>query len=168
MFYQYASTDNGIYLCAIDKPKIEIECDSSLIAGGGNTKGYYYAWQYNQQHKNGCPHIFQLEAINIVAYKTLAPPLHLSPANVIIWTDNIKSSYALQTGRTKDGLLAACAREIWLQAARLNHHVEIKHKSGTLIPLADALSRMFHDKEKAILAHRFISTEHRQSLSSPQ
>lgn len=164
-FLCYAESANGILLCTPSKPTIEIECDSSLQAGGGNTKGYYYAWHYSNDHKENYPHIFQLEAINIiVAYKTLAPALHTSPAHVIVWTDNITSSYALQTGRTKDALLASCARELWLLAANLNHHVEIRHKSGAQIPVADAISRMFHDKEKAAVARQMISAASLRSL----
>lgn len=100
-----------------------------------------------------------------MAYKTLAPALHIPPAHIIVWTDNMASSYALETGRTKDPLLAACARELWLLAAKLNHHVEIKHKCGAQLPLADALSRMFHSDQKAAQAQRLVSECRLQSIS---
>lgn len=164
-FYCYAQSANGIFLCSPVKPTIEIECDSSLTGGGGNAKGYYYSWKYTQQHINQYPQIYQLEAINIlVAYKTLAPVFGLAPANVVVWTDNMASSFAFHTGRTKDDLLAACARELWLQAAHLNHNIDIRHKEGALIPLADALSRMFYDKEKEKFANDIISKERLRSL----
>lgn len=164
-FLHYAKEANGILLCTPSKPILQIECDSSLQAGGGNTEGFYYAWRYTSSHKQAYPQIFQLEAINIVvAYKTLAPALDVSPAHVIVWTDNITSSYALQTGRTKDSLLASCARELWLLAAKLNHHIEIKHKSGAQLQLADALSRMFHHPEKAALAKRLTRAQRLRSL----
>lgn len=164
-FLCYAKAANGIFLCTPNKPLLQIECDSSLHAGVGNTEGFYYAWQYSNNHKEAYPQIFQLEAINIVvAFKTLARALNVSPAHVIVWTDNITSSYALQTGRTKDALLASCARELWLLAAKLNHHIEIKHKRGVQLPLADALSRMFHNHDKALLAHRLISAQALRSL----
>lgn len=159
-FSLYAKTANGIFLCPTQQPTIDIECDSSLTAGGGNSDGYYYAWKYTKAHIEKHPHIHQLEAINIlISYITLAKVGNISPANVTIWTDNMASSYALSTGRTKDPILAACARELWLQAAKFNHQVEIRHKSGALIPLADTLSRMFHDKGKAALARRIISEQ---------
>lgn len=156
---------NGIYLCPESRPTIEIQCDSSLLAGGGHTKGYYYAWLYSKEHRAKYTKICHLEAINLlVAYVTLAPKLQTSPANVIVWTDNMASSYALHTGRTKDPILASCARELWLQAARLNHHVQIKHKSGHLIPLADALSRMFYEKDKKHLVQKLVQAEGLQPL----
>lgn len=107
-----------------------------------------------------------LEAINItVAYKTFAPTFKQHPAKVIIWTDNITSSFAIQSGRTKDDTLASCAREIWLQAALFNHEVEIRHKRGELIPLADALSRKFHKRSKAKTAETLIRLWHLQPLN---
>lgn len=66
------------------------------------------------------------------------------------------SSFALMTGKTKDRTLGACARQMWLEAA--NRHIDftIKHKPGTEIPLADALSRYYTEKEKANLADLLI------------
>lgn len=75
-FHRYATMANGVFLCPLARPTLEIECDSSLQAGGGHTKGFYYAWKYNKAHMENYPNICQLEAINLlVAYKTLAPAL---------------------------------------------------------------------------------------------
>lgn len=49
-FFSYAKIADGIFLCPSSRPTIEIECDSSLIAGGGNTDGFYYAWHYTKKH----------------------------------------------------------------------------------------------------------------------
>lgn len=120
-------------------------------------------WEYTQEHANNFPNICHLEAIKLlIAYKTLAPMINTSPANIIIFTDNIASSYALQTGRAKDYILGSCARELWLRAANFNHNIEIKHKSGSLIPLAEALSRMLNNPEKAAMAHQIIAAERLQ------
>lgn len=70
-FFLYAESANGIFLCTPAKQTIEIECDTSLVAGGGNAEGFYYAWQYSDQYGSDYPHISQLEALNIlVANKT--------------------------------------------------------------------------------------------------
>lgn len=165
-FFHYAESANGIFLCPPILPLIEIECDSSLKAAGGVADGVYYTWIYTQKHRNNYPQIYQLEVANIlVAYKTLAPVFNKSAAHVIVWTDNITSSFALQTGKTKDPLLASCSRELWLQAAIYNHQIEIKHKSGALLQLADALSRMHNDKEKAALAHSIIARSNLKPVS---
>lgn len=46
----------------------------------------------------------------------------------------------------------------------MNHHIEIRHKLGAHLPLADALSRMFHDSEKREFAYTMISNERLQLL----
>lgn len=164
-FLHFAELSNGVYLYDQKRHEYEIECDSSLHGGGGNSTSHFYAWQYSQQHKTNFPQIVHLEAINIiVAYKTLAPTFTLRPAKVVIWTDNIASSFVLQSGKTKDETLASCARELWLQASLFNHEVEIKHKNGDLIPLADALSRKWHDCVKARTADSLVSLWHLQPL----
>lgn len=164
-FLHFAELSNGVYLYSNKRYEYEIECDSSLHGGGGNTNSHFYAWKYSHQHMDNFPHIVHLEAINIlVAYKTLGPTFKLQPAKIVIWTDNITSSFALQSGRTKDDTLGACARELWLQASIFNHEVEIKHKRGELIPLADALSRRFHDPAKARTADSLIDLRHLQPV----
>lgn len=163
-FLHFAELSNGVYLYNNNRHVYEIECDSSLLGGGGNTNAYCYAWRYSQQHTTNYPLIVHLEAINIlVAYKTLAPTFTTTPAKILIWTDNITSSYALQSGKTKDDTLAACARELWLQATINNHEIEIKHKKGELIPLADALSR-YQDPAKARTADSLIALWHLHRL----
>lgn len=156
-FIKYARQANGIHLCTPNKRHFDLECDSSLEGAGGNTGEHSYLWIYSEQHKKKFPQIYQLEAVNIVvAYKTLTVFLQDQPTHITIWTDNITSSFALQTGRTQDKLLAACAREIWLYASKTNQTVDIRHRKGTLLPLADALSRASHDQNKARLAQQII------------
>lgn len=157
-FHEYARQANGVYLCEMKKKVYEIECDSSMIAGAGTTDSHYYAWKYTTEHINRFPQIYQLEAVNLLlAYKTMAPTFSEKPAEIIVWTDNAASSYALETGRTKDDVLGACARELWLLASKFNHHIQIRRKKGTLLPLPDALSRMFHDHTKKKLALQLIA-----------
>lgn len=97
--------------------------------------------------------IHQLEALNVlVVFRTLAHLHSLRAAQVIIFTDNSASSHALQTVKTKDPVLASCLCELWLEAANSDHEIIIKHKPGTELVLADALSRKFSDKTKAKLA----------------
>lgn len=148
-FLQFASISNGIRL--IKPPTIchEIECDSSMDAGGGVTTGLCYTWRYGKDISSKFTSIHELEAINlVVAYKTFAP-YFTTNATVCIYTDNQASSFALKTGKTRDRTLGACAREMWLAAALNQHDINIKHKPGVDIPVADALSRMHTDPLKA-------------------
>lgn len=149
-FYLYARTANGISLYSQEIPHLVIECDSSLQGAGGNTDKYCYTWQYDKHHIDRFPAIHQMEAVNIlVAYRTLTHQDTNDPTRVLILTDNIASSTALMTGRTKDPVLGACARELWLEAAKRDDSISIEHRPGTSIPLADGLSRMSTDEAKA-------------------
>lgn len=148
-FVEYSRLSNGFYLFSPVRPTIEIECDSSLAGGGGVSPPFCYAWTYTKKHTQEFQDIHQLEAVNlIVAYQTLGANRNIHPANVVIYTDNMASSCVLSSGRAKDEILAACSRQLWLLAAVHCHEIIIKHKSGTDIPVADALSRMTIDGEK--------------------
>lgn len=165
-FCKYAEQANGVLLCTPAMHYLELECDSSLYGAGGNTDQHYYIWIYTNGHRQRFTCIYQLEAVNIVvAYKTLINIPSSTPTHVTIWTDNINSSFALHTGRTKDEVLGSCARELWLHASKANQTIEIRHKKGTLLPLADALSRLSNDKSKQTLARQIINQRGLRPLS---
>lgn len=156
-FRHYVQSSNGISLLTPRVKCFYIECDSSLTGGGRNSDLAFYSWQYTKAHINKYTAIHQLEVIYLlVAYRTLSPPLGTQGQCIIMVTDNISSAYALTTGRTKDSVLAACSRELWLEAARADHDIHIVHKPGGEIPLADALSRAYIDHSKAKLTQDIV------------
>lgn len=157
-FLAYSQQGNGVSLLTPVKDTIYLECDSSLVGGGGNSEKNYYKWTYPGSHTTKYPNIHMLEAVNLlVAYRTLCPTSGTAGKCVVIATDNLASHFALTTGRTKDPVLGACARELWLAAAQADHDIEIIHKEGTSIPLADALSRYHFDPSKEALTNRLIA-----------
>ena len=148
-FYQYARLSNGLHLLQPTRHDCVVECDSTLTGGGGNSYTKYYTHQYTHQEKIDFPLIVHLEAVNLVtAYRSLVPD-NTPGFTILIYTDNMASSQALQTGRATDRILGMCSRQLWLEAARRDHKVVIKHKPGVDLPLADALSRQ-HDKSKRL------------------
>lgn len=148
-YVNYAALANGIYMYDFPPADVIIECDSSLEGGGGNSETCYYQVIYTAAHKAAYEHINLLEAVNLVtAYRTLVPT-DSDGFRILIYTDNLISQGALETGRTRNRVLAACARQLWLESAQHNHTIIIHHKSGRLIPLADALSRPNDDLKKA-------------------
>lgn len=154
-FGLYASSANGISLINPIKDCIYIECDSSLSGGGGNSHAAFYKWKYTDEHRKKFPSIHHLEAVNLlVAYRTLCPQAGTQGCCIVILTDNQASAFALESGRTKDSVPAACSREMWLEAAKADHSICIQHRPGDLIPLADALSRAYDDQSKAALAQK--------------
>lgn len=164
-FVLYAQTSNGIHLFSPARPILYVECDSSLFGGGGVAPPFCYNWKYSAAHMKRYTDIHHLEALNIlVAYQTLIIPQGITPAYVVIWNDNMASSWALTTGKTKDSVLAACARQMWLLAATNSHEIEIRHKNGIDIPLADALSRMSKDSIKARLVERALRNDYLQMI----
>lgn len=157
-FYYYATSSNGITLYAPCLPTVIIECDASLEGSGGNTITHCYTWKYTTTYKRQFPVIHQMKAINtLVAYRTLAHYINKGPVRALILTDNMSSSQALMSGRTKDTVLASCAREFWLEAAKNGDSVDIEHRPGTSIPLADALSRMATDNTKSDYVHTVMA-----------
>ena len=65
---------------------------------------------------------------------------------------NMAASHTLLTGKGQDMLLVACSREIWLMASLFDFDIQIKHKPGELLILADTLSLPHHDPQKQSLA----------------
>ena len=154
-FLNYAEKSNGVKLIKTVRPQAILECDSSLVAGGGTSDTHYYQLRYSKAHRAKYTDITQLEATNIVtAYRTLAP--NDTPGiDVIIYTDNMGSCHALESGRTHHKVLAACSRQLWLEAALKDHHIEIRHRPGAELELPDALSRP-HIASKVVLARKLV------------
>ena len=139
-FLEYATHCNRRVLI---KPKLDqmvIECDACLRGGGGFSSTHYFDVVFTED----CAakyHISQLEALNVVqALKTLITH-GTREICVVVRTDNIAAMYALNTGRTKDEVLAACAREVWMIAALKGLDLIITHVPGADLILADALCR---------------------------
>lgn len=164
-FLAYSHQANGVSLTTPVKDIIYLECDSSLEGGGGNSSTYFYKWKY-PTHTLKYPSIHMLEALNLlVAYRTLCPTSGTAGKCVVIAMDNLASHVALTSCRTKDSVLGACARELWLAAATADHDIQIIHKESTTIPLADALSRYHSDTAKAALANGLIADLNLSELS---
>lgn len=110
-FVKYTKVSNGIFLFSPQRPTVEVECDSSLLGGGGYFYPFCYSWTFTSNHNTTFPKIHHLEAVNIlVAYQKLGTIRKFQPAKVVIYTDNMASSCVLSSGKTKDETFAACSR----------------------------------------------------------
>ena len=152
-FIKFAQLLNGVVLIPPTQPITwVIECDSSLSGAGAFSDTHFYAEKYTNNYISQGKPIHQLEALNIVhALKYLLPD---NPSNykIILNTDNTASQCILNSGMGKDPILAACSRQLWLLAAQANTDIQVLHKPGQQLVLADALSRSHsseYHKEKA-------------------
>ena len=150
-FQKSAKSLNGIFLIPPQEmEKWIIECDSSTVGGGAYSQSKYYAETYSEDFLKPTPHITNLEALNLLhAITNLMPD---SPNNyvIVVNTDNKTSQQVLSTRKGKDKVLTACARQLWLIAAQANTTLEILHKPGNELVLADALSRINTKKYREI------------------
>jgi len=145
-FQNCASHSNGIQLIpSPNRSTWVIECDSCLTGGGAFSHTRYFSERYSRKHRETYPTIHELEATNLVAATRFLLPRDPSGILVVINTDNEASSEVLTTGRGADQTLGKCARELWLMSALGNYEVLVKHKPGSELILADALSRAHKD-----------------------
>ena len=139
-FSEYARLTNRRLLIEPRLPSLTIECDACITCAGGFSPTDYYSCPFPSDYASNF-HITQLEAINLVlAIKTLVPK-NTRNMRICVKTDNMGSKFALSTGKTKDPILGACAREIWLISAVQELDILVTHAPGESLILADALSR---------------------------
>ena len=141
-FLRFSETSNGI--CLLPPPILtnwEIECDSTLLAGGAYSKDKFYMERYTPQFKASTSNIAQLEELNLVQAVVSLLPDHPENYKITINTDNLASQQVLSSGSGRDKMLSACARQLWLLAALYSTELHIFHKSGKELVFADALSR---------------------------
>ena len=156
-FLEYASRSNGkVLLKSEPKTPWIIECDSSLKAGGAFSKTMYYGKEYPMHITQKYTNIAHLEAINLIVAMHELTPDNPDQYNIIINTDNSASQQVLDSGAGRDTVLTACAREIWLYAATMSCEINIVHKPGKDLVLADALSRRTFDRAADIKATTLI------------
>ena len=139
-FPSYARATNARVLVEPKLSLIVIECDACLVGAGGHSANQFYDLTFPQKVTDTY-HISQLEVLNIlIAIKTLVPK-DAHGIRFLVRTDNMAAMYILSSGRSKDGVLAACSREIWLIEALQDIDILVNHTPGESLVLADALSR---------------------------
>ena len=84
--------------------------------------------------------ICHLEMLNIVVASKLWA-VHWEDRKIQLYCDNMAVVEVLNTGRARDQILAACARNVWLIAATYNIEFTFSHISGQYNSTTDLLSR---------------------------
>ena len=139
-FCEYARLSDHRILLEPKLPFLNLECNTCPKGGGGVSDTSFFEVTFPPLYREKF-NISQLEAFNLVlTLKSLNPP-SLTNAKILIKPDNTGAKCALSTWHTRDPILEACTREVWLFSAVKQVTVLIHHAPGETLVLADALSR---------------------------
>ena len=129
---------NGIVYYDLRHIQAELHLDACLTGLGGIFDNQCYALLVPKKFNDYS--IVHLEMVNIVvALKIWAT--EWSNKKLLIKCDNMAVVEVLTSGRTRDNILAACARNVWLLCAMFNIAIHIEHIPGKQNVVADLLSR---------------------------
>ena len=121
-----------------------LHIDASLTGLGGVWNKEVYATPLFNVYQKDLT-IVHLEMLNLViALKLWAG--NWAHSTVKFYCDNSAVVQVVQTGRTRDDMLALCLRNIWLISATYDITVTIDHIRGKANNIADLLSRIYSDK----------------------
>ena len=143
-FLDFLPSYNGKALLTHSTPDFTTEVDACLTGCGGICNGVYYHCQFPDFVLQEGHHISRLEMLNVVI---AAKMFHTMWAGLTIQLlcDNTATVSVLQTGRSRDSFLLACAREVWYLSAIHDFVLLPCHAPGATLQTADSLSR-FHLK----------------------
>ena len=121
-----------------------LHIDASLTGLGGVLNNEVYATRLLNVYQKELK-IVHLKMLNLViALKLWAE--NWAHSTVKFYCDNSAVVQVIQTGRTRDDMLALCLRNIWLISATYDITVTVDHISGKANNIADLLSRIYSVK----------------------
>ena len=148
-FLVFLQSYNGVTFYDNKPPAQQVFLDASLTGLGGTFAGMVYALSLPPNFRNY--NIVHLEILNVmVALKIWG---HVwKDCHISIFCDNMAVIQVLNSGRTKDMVLAACARNIWMLSAIYNVQLSVNHIMGEKNRIADLLSRWdtVHNREQKL------------------
>ena len=152
-FVTFLKQFNGVVYFDVKPVQAELHLDACLKGYGGIFLNQCYALPIPKNFNNYS--IVHLEMLNIVvALKIWAT--QWSCKKLRIKCDNMAGVEVLTSGRTKDSVLAWCARNIWLISAIFNISIHIEHISGKNNVAADLLSRFKFDTVSWHSLHQYV------------
>ena len=144
---------NGVVYYDPRPIQAELHLDACLTGMGGVFEKQCYALPVPRGfHQYSIVH---LEMLNIVvALKVWAT--QWSNKKLRIKCDNMAVVEVLTSGKTKDNILATCARNVWLLSAIFNISIHIEHIPGKQNVIADLLSRYQFDTKSWDLLNTYV------------
>ena len=137
-FSKYLSNYNGISIFDHKNLHQKLELDACLTGMGGVCGNYVYHLKIRKGYCN--LNIVHLEMLSIlVALRIFGP--QWTKQKLLMKCDNYAVVKVLNSGRTHDQFLGACARNTWFHSALLDIDIKYVHVLGSLNQTADLLSR---------------------------
>ena len=130
----FLQTHNDVIYYDTKKVTDRIYLDSYLRAMGGVFGNIFYTRPFPLGQQ------LHLEMINIMVALKIWGNMW-SNKKININCDNLPVVQVLTTGRARDDILAACARNIWLLRSMNNIQLHVTHIQGSKYTIADLLSR---------------------------
>ena len=139
-FKNFLPQYNGVHFLDLEPPRQVVEVDSCLSGCGAICDSEYYSKQFPGFIIQEKMPICYLECLNIlVACRLWAKSWKNS--NVLIFCDNAPTVWNFQSAKGRDPFILRCAREVFMISAIHNIDIQVRHKPGAELELADALSR---------------------------
>ena len=140
-FGAFLHSFNGISMMKSKVAQFVVHVDSCLHGGGGVCDGLgYYKQSYPASIKDCHFSINALECLNtLIAIRLWSK--EWTGTTVLIFVDNWATVCALNSGRAQDPLMRGALREAWWLAALMDVNIEVRHKPGSQMTVADTLSR---------------------------
>lgn len=155
-FRQFLPTFNGKAIIKSGDRVMIIEADSCLKGGGAMNGRAAYMYAYpGKMHVS--IHITQLEAINcLIAIRALVND-SCNGKIVQVHCYNLAVIHSFHNNKSKDRVLNAVARAIWIFAARQDNEFRFNHIPGVDMHKADLLSRAYTSPDLYIKAQNMIA-----------
>ena len=131
---------NGVHIMRDPKVDIQVWVDACLSGGGAIWTGDMFTTEFTNAIMTCGWHISQLETFTLLlAIRWWQRSW--AKKNVLIWCDNAATVAVLQSGRSIDPFIRACAREAWLLVNLRDIALTVRHIAGENNSQADTLSR---------------------------
>ena len=138
-FGRYLADYNGKHIIPDASASKVITADACLKGGGASDGMNCYMHAFTRRISEA-HHISQLEIMNCMTATRAFMSEQDSGNKVILQCDNSATVEAVNRGRARDPVMAACARAIWFHAAKLNVDIVCEHVPGELMFIPDTQS----------------------------
>ena len=137
-FKKFMNSFNGVSFFALKRDNLTIELDACSTGFGAIYHREVYHIPLPEAYKQ--VNIAMLEMLNVFVAISVWK-LAWRNKQIQVRCDNMAVVHVLRSGKTRDRLLGACARNIFMVCALFNIDLQVSHIAGNDNKIADLLSR---------------------------